>query len=434
MTILIRLPATFYFAIAWFFLPFFAVATAAAVQQTPQEQPMNFTLVRNGNCDETCTQWVSAEGKIMPDTPEQFKALLRRLKGRKLPVVFQSYGGDVDAAIAIGRMIRAAGLETAVGRTQLNGCPMLVPRCPQKIVESGWSEGEVHSGGAYCFSACPLALAGGVVRSATVTSLIGVHQITNGSGHPVTGRRDLDEISTKDDPTLRRILSKYLDEMGVSSSDVFAMMGLATPQGIYFIQNSEALKSGVITKVFSYADEPGYLVRGSGPEKVPLYPVISDTLLDWKKPDSVCHLVNRAYANSVRSLIYHKSINFVEPDGLKPLYEALGTTSGTFEKWGDQSKWQRATAPYPVLTYPRFTDCTYVDSGEGLHIHASWNNHNPPQTAIADIWVTPDHQKLSKVVRRFPSDDSRYPSKTISETTDYGAARPVAPLDSDVAQ
>ncbi|WP_164781847.1 hypothetical protein [Mesorhizobium sp. M7A.F.Ca.MR.148.00.0.0] len=52
--------------------------------------------------------------------------------------------------------------------------------------------------------------------------------------------------------------------MGVSSHDVFAMMGLATPYGLYNLQSAEALKSGVIAKVFWYSDDPGYIVIGIG--------------------------------------------------------------------------------------------------------------------------------------------------------------------------
>ena len=251
------------------FLPMTAAVPTDAGQKPPEEQPMDFALVHDGNCNETCVQWISAEGAITADTPKRFKTLLRSLKGRKLPVVLQSHGGDVDAALSIGRMIRAAGLETAVGRTQLSDCPMLEPRCAQKIVRNGWSVGEVHAGGAYCFSACPLALAGGKVRAAAVTSNIGLHQITNGrknSDYGTAGRRNLDAISTRSDPVLKRRLSIYLDEMGVSRDDVFAMMGLATPEGLYHVQTAEALRSGIITKLFSGADEPGYVVHATDPK------------------------------------------------------------------------------------------------------------------------------------------------------------------------
>ncbi|AYG65876.1 hypothetical protein CCGE531_07600 [Rhizobium sp. CCGE531] len=264
MAIRLSFCATLWLITAAFFLPLVAITSASASKQTPEERPMNFALVQNGNCQESCVQWISAEGKIMADTPKRFKRLLKNLGGKKFPVVFQSHGGDVDAALSVGRMIRAAGLDTAVGRTQLNDCPMLDPRCTQKIIRDGWSKGEVHAGGAYCFSACPFALAGGKARAAATNAYVGVHQLTNGPSHEETGKRRLDVISTKIDPELNRKLAIYLDEMGVSSNDVFAMMGLATPKGIYYVQSAEALKSHVITRIFSSTDEPGYVIRGIG--------------------------------------------------------------------------------------------------------------------------------------------------------------------------
>ncbi|MBW8791974.1 MAG: hypothetical protein JF594_30775, partial [Rhizobium leguminosarum] len=235
---------------AMFLFALVSVALAAAKPKPVQDLPMTFILVRNGDCKVTCVQWISAEGGITADTPRQFERFQRKLKGQGLPVVFQSYGGDVGGAIALGHMIRAAGLETAVGRTQLNGCPMLVPRCPEKIVKNGWSEGEVYSGGSYCYSACPVALAGGRVRAAAVDAWIGLHQATiiGKKRRPQTGRRNLDEISTDSDQALKRILSAYLDEMGVNSADAFAMMGLAAPEGLHFLRiEEEALKSGILT-------------------------------------------------------------------------------------------------------------------------------------------------------------------------------------------
>ncbi|RUV38797.1 hypothetical protein EOD29_30795, partial [Mesorhizobium sp. M1A.T.Ca.IN.004.03.1.1] len=113
---------------------------------------------------EECTQWISAEGDITPDTPARLKAILKPLGERKLPIVLQSNGGDMDAAFAMGRIIRAAGLETSVGRTRLPNCPTLNPRCKASMAKSGPTEGEVFAGGAYCFSSCTFVLMGGTPR------------------------------------------------------------------------------------------------------------------------------------------------------------------------------------------------------------------------------------------------------------------------------
>jgi hypothetical protein len=127
MTIRTRFAAFLFLFAVGFFPPVAGIGVAATSGMAP-ERPMNFALVRNGNCQETCIQWISAEGKITADTPKLLEKLVRSLNGRKLPVVIQSSGGDVNAALAMGRLIRTASLETAVGRTRLDGCPMLEPR------------------------------------------------------------------------------------------------------------------------------------------------------------------------------------------------------------------------------------------------------------------------------------------------------------------
>ena len=123
-------------------------ATVFSSYPAPKTHPMDFLLMYNGNCQEECTQWISADGDIMPDTPTQLETILKTLGDRKLPIVFQSFGGDKDAAFAMGRMIRAAGLDTSIGRTRLPNCPMEDPRCTASMAKSGPTEGEVFAGGA----------------------------------------------------------------------------------------------------------------------------------------------------------------------------------------------------------------------------------------------------------------------------------------------
>ncbi len=153
-------------------------ATSQAAGEKKAAPPMSFILVRSLLCQENCPEWISAEGRITSDTPARLRKMLKKIGGRKLPVVFRSEGGDVDAAYAMGRMIRKAGLETAVGGTRLKVCPVGDTRCEAAIAKDGSSGGYTYSAGAYCFSACPLALAGGVSRVSSQWAFIGVHQIT----------------------------------------------------------------------------------------------------------------------------------------------------------------------------------------------------------------------------------------------------------------
>ena len=69
------------------------------------DQPKQFAIVRNvaSACEPICIEWISASGRITPDTPEQLRKILKRLEKLRLPIVIQSIGGNLDAALQWGR-------------------------------------------------------------------------------------------------------------------------------------------------------------------------------------------------------------------------------------------------------------------------------------------------------------------------------------------
>ncbi|WHO74731.1 hypothetical protein [Rhizobium sp. BT03] len=207
---------------------------AVAVTSEPETRPMDFLLMYDGNCQDECTQWISAEGDITPETPARLKTILKTLGKRKLPVVLQSNGGDMDATFAMGRMIRAAGLETSIGRTRLPNCPTLDPRCKASMAKSGPTKGEVSAGGAYCLSTCTLVLMSGTPR------LVGYSDI--GLVRPTTAEYPK--------------FFAYFDEMGVNAG-AFETMMLATSIERKTIPRSQALELGIINGIIPYGDEPG---------------------------------------------------------------------------------------------------------------------------------------------------------------------------------
>ena len=211
-----------------------APATADTSEKQPTTLPMDFLLMYHGNCREECTQWISAEGDITPDTPARLAAILKTLGERKLPLVLQSNGGDMDAAFAMGRVIRAAGLETSIGRTRLPNCPTLDPRCKASMAKSGPTEGEVSAGGAYCLSTCTLVLMSGTPR------IVGYSDI--GLVRPTTAED--------------RKFFAYFDEMGVNAESFETMM-LATSIERKNIPRSQALELGIVNGIIPYGDEPG---------------------------------------------------------------------------------------------------------------------------------------------------------------------------------
>jgi hypothetical protein len=135
-----------------------------AVAAIPAAQPMVVVRMRaKDRCGPRCPEWIMAEGVITPDTPGRFRQLLRQIGSEKLPVVLDSSGGDLDAALEIGRIIRARGLTTIIGHSEVQGCAPREPAC-----NAGRRLGLAYAGfvsipGA-CAGACLLLLASGVER------------------------------------------------------------------------------------------------------------------------------------------------------------------------------------------------------------------------------------------------------------------------------
>ena len=134
---------------------------------------MRFVKVRGDNpaCRPDCPEWISAEGKIVTGSADALERTLNTTAGRRLPIAINSAGGAVNDAMAMGRLIRAKHLAVIVAHTTLAPCAKGAKTCND-------AKGAADSHGAYCASACTLALAGGVERYVSPQSYVGVHQMT----------------------------------------------------------------------------------------------------------------------------------------------------------------------------------------------------------------------------------------------------------------
>lgn len=212
---------------------------------------MRFAVVRSNapGCEPNCPEWISAEGTIASDTPSLFKRTLRTLKGRQLPVVVNSPGGNVDAALALGRMIRKNKLDIAVGVTVFSGCQPEAKNCSDNKGKGADYFGMALDDGAMCNSACPLMFSGGIRRVVGDFAYLGVHQITttykrekllyrttyrivNGKkkiiNTKVVSRKNAGSYKTYEmSKAVEKTLSAYLREMGIGDG-VLEMMK-ATP-------------------------------------------------------------------------------------------------------------------------------------------------------------------------------------------------------------
>lgn len=128
-------------------------------------------------------------------------------------VVLHSSGGSVGQALAIGRALRMAGMNSGV------------------------------ASGDFCLSACPYMLMGGVERVVSRDAKVGVHQHYYGETSYLPAFLAVEDIQRSQAGVLL-----YLDEMGVDPLMMAAAMA-TPPQDIYVMVAEELTDWAVATEV-----------------------------------------------------------------------------------------------------------------------------------------------------------------------------------------
>jgi hypothetical protein len=211
-------------------------------------------------CGAGCGAWIAAEGRIDNSTPGRLRALLARLGKRKLPIYFYSPGGSVNAALEMGRMLRAHTMAAAVARTIPQGCDPLQAQEPacDTLKRSGRELPAVlRTMGAACNSACVYALLGAAVREVSVDASLGVHSISilrtmtrrNGDGRIVATSSTR---VTGDAPSIRTAhgrVARYAAEMGISRALIDAAAAVPA-ETLRFITREEIARFGIDKREF----------------------------------------------------------------------------------------------------------------------------------------------------------------------------------------
>jgi hypothetical protein len=257
--------------VVWLVLSPFLIIPAAYAEDQKREPPMKVVIVRDSapDCEPLCPQWIAAEGEIVASTPALFKRAIKNAGKAKLQVLIQSGGGNVRAAVEIGRMIRKAGLDVGVGWTNFKDvCKPGTANCKLPPENQGIYHGLPYHTNAYCSSACPLILAGGVNRMAGWGTYIGEHQVRTNwvQGDTITYREKYYMVKGKKKVVSRKIVARkkgksyttsglykglrkeltaYLNEMGVGLS-LFDMMEKAPPSSIYWMSADELSKTKLL--------------------------------------------------------------------------------------------------------------------------------------------------------------------------------------------
>lgn len=176
-----------------------------------------------GNALEFCV--VILEGPIDAGAPARFRELLKDSEGFR--IVFDSPGGNLEAGLRLGRIIREAGLRTEIGRA--------IP------ADGGIRRVLEIDGDAQCVSACAYAFLGGVFRTVPEKARLGFHRVS------LPGNSDLPgEAGLTGGQLISALLIGYLVEMGVDAR-VFVAASNTPPDAIHFATADELIEFDLVT-------------------------------------------------------------------------------------------------------------------------------------------------------------------------------------------
>ncbi len=186
----------------------FAPSDLAPRTATPGTRPIPTTTDMPSRLDFVAADWngdpvITLTGDIAPGDATRFAEFLDAQSTPPVTAFLNSPGGSVQDALAIGRTLRTAGINTEMTASDI------------------------------CLSACPYLLAAGTTRTADPEALIGVHQHYFGENTALPAFLAVSDIQRGQGEVMR-----YLDDMGV---DPLIMQHALTtpPDEIYLLTPSE---------------------------------------------------------------------------------------------------------------------------------------------------------------------------------------------------
>lgn len=145
-----------------------------------KKRPLAFYIARGGTnvCGEGCDTWIAAQGFFDNGAADRFRRLLKKLGQRKLPIYFDSTGGNGRTAVAIGRLMRAMHMTAGVARTVPRECRSAnLPdmACHELMLSGRELEATINEYNGVCASACVYALIGASTRHVAPGVPLGIH-------------------------------------------------------------------------------------------------------------------------------------------------------------------------------------------------------------------------------------------------------------------
>ncbi|MDP3554939.1 hypothetical protein [Methylocystis sp.] len=255
--------------------------------------PMRVLIVRadSPGCPLNCAEWISLEGAFVNETPALFRQALRQIGHRKPQILISSGGGAIEAAMQMGRLLRAKGLDVSVART-LFDAPAVETAAPEQTSKSALvvaKRGRPSADGSFCASACTLLLAAGKARHVAPDARVGLHEMVipeqdvtqhvryfqtrtlTRDGKVISketrtvAEKDLIRHISRHSTSAKdyRMVAAYLDEMGVPSAKVVALMHEASPEHVVWLS-----RKGLADTLLATDAQPPEAALGLAPKVV----------------------------------------------------------------------------------------------------------------------------------------------------------------------
>jgi hypothetical protein len=238
-----------------------ASAPSAPPDAKPSEAatpPITFYVAKGapGACGPGCQEWIAAEGKFDAESEPRLWELLRKLGDRKLPVYFNSGGGQVLAGFEVGRLLRKRGLTVGVGLTIPTGCDRkhLGDEKCERLKRSGEElAAELDGEHTFCASSCVWAFLGGVRREVAAGGRLGIHDMfmpstflsADENGHiGQVPLRQSEADARKSLQSGHAAIAGYLRQMGINPDLLAASRAVPSDQ-LYFLTRADLFGFGI---------------------------------------------------------------------------------------------------------------------------------------------------------------------------------------------
>jgi hypothetical protein len=221
--------------------------------------PMVFYVAKGepGACGPSCQEWIAAEGFIDPNAEPRLWELLRKIgNDRKPPVYFQSNGGSLIAGFQLGRLLRARGFTTGVGRTVPATCDRRKPAdaaCDELKRSGRELAAELDTRSGVCASSCVYAVLGGATRDIGAGAKLAVHDTSMAAtirSFDENGRivdRPLQLPAEKVRSALQagqQAIAAYLKQMGISA-DLLTAAHAVSADKLHVLTREEVVAFGI---------------------------------------------------------------------------------------------------------------------------------------------------------------------------------------------